>query len=99
VRNGFEVCDLVVYENYMPEVVPLELERPAIAVFASPSAADAFFWANTHLKDVVWCAAIGPTTEQALNKLGAKKISIAQKPDNDHLLQTVLDLVRSGGLE
>ena len=45
-KKNFEVYDLVVYENYFPQMVPLEIDRPALAVFASPSAAEAFSCQN-----------------------------------------------------
>ena len=95
--NNFEVCDLVVYENYFPEMVPLEINQQAIAVFASPSAAEAFFETNMHLKDVVQSMAIGPTTEQALKSMGVKDIAVAPKPAVEPLAETIRMLIKSGG--
>jgi len=96
-KKGFEVCDLVVYENYAPRVERLELKGPAIAVFASPSAGETFFAANSHLKDTAFCVAIGPTTEKFLKTLGIKKIAAASKPGLEELVSAISGLVNRGG--
>jgi len=96
-QKGFEVCDLKVYENFAPEVKPLKLDRPAIAVFASPSAAQAFFAANSHLLKTIACVAIGPTTRKALVNLGSKNILVAARPGVEELVAAVQCLIKNGG--
>ena len=39
---GWSVAELVVYENYAPAMTPLGVTGPAVAAFASPSAASRF---------------------------------------------------------
>jgi uroporphyrinogen-III synthase len=98
-QKGFKVWDLVVYENFSPDLKALELNRAAIAVFASPSAARVFFAANSQFLESIACVAIGPTTRKALINLGVKNISIAEKPGVEELLKAIQCLTKIGGVE
>ncbi len=95
-QNGFLVCDLVVYENYPPELKPLRLKNQLIAVFASPSAAKLFFKVNPGLKDTVTCVAIGPTTGKFLGGIGVKRMVVATRPDPDYLMECILKTIAEG---
>jgi uroporphyrinogen-III synthase len=97
VERGFEVCELAVYENFQPKLAPLTLDRPAIVVFASPSATETFFAVNSGLKETINCVAIGPTTKESLVKLGAKNISMASQPTADEMFGVIIKLTESGG--
>jgi uroporphyrinogen-III synthase len=95
-KKGFYICDLVVYENYAPELEPLILNKPALAVFASPSAANNFFSINPLLRYSVSAIAIGPTTKKELRKIGVSRITLASKPDPDYLVECVLKIAQGG---
>ncbi len=95
-EHGFEVCELIVYENVAPEVKPLELEGPAVAVFASPSAAQCFFECNPGLSDQVYCVAIGPITAQYLESRNLKLVEVAFRPDTDHLVESIKQILKRG---
>ena len=87
---GWKVCELIVYENLTPDIVPLETLNYAAAAFASPSAAERFFSYNQRMKDNLICAAIGPTTAQKLRELGAKIVHEAPSPTQEELAKTII---------
>ena len=93
-KGGFEICDLVVYENLPSELKPLTLNKPALAVFASPSAAANFYHTNPLLRDSVPAVAIGPTTRKELRTLGVPRITLASKPDPDYLVECVRKIIQ-----
>jgi uroporphyrinogen-III synthase len=94
--NGFQVYDLIVYENYAPELKPLELNQPAIVMFASPSAVINFYRVNPLIKNTVSAVAIGESTKKELIRLGFSQIRVASKPEPDYLVECVLKLVKEG---
>jgi uroporphyrinogen-III synthase len=93
VAAGLAVVPLVVYENHAPELVPLEVRGPCVALFASPSAVHRFHAANPELVRELTAVAIGPTTADSLKKVGAGHVVAAARPTAEELLKCVSDLL------
>lgn len=91
---GWELGELVVYENCAPELQPLGLAGPAIAVFASPSAANRFNAANPGLISQVASVVIGGTTQRCVMQLGAQRVIEAEQPSQSGLLAAVLKVMQ-----
>jgi len=85
--HGLEPVPLQVYAHQPVHLEPLP-ERPAAVMCASPSAAEAFLGGNPDLEDVCYVA-IGPTTAQRLEQLGATRITVAAAPTPEALLHAV----------
>lgn len=88
---GWEVEELVVYENVDPQLDPLYVESRALAVFASQSAGQRFFRVNPNLKSTLQCVAIGPVTADSLRSIGVENVQVAPRPEL--LLATVRALI------
>jgi len=86
---------LVVYDNPAPEI-PAQEPFPVAAVFvAAPSAACRLLAALPWLLELPFVA-IGPTTEQALLRLGARSVRVAAAGGSGPL-EALLDAWRSAG--
>jgi uroporphyrinogen-III synthase len=70
---GFWVEPVIVYENAAPDIPRLEPSEVAAVFVASPSAAKRLVEKNPWIKGAHYCA-IGPTTADALKKLGVGSI-------------------------
>ncbi len=92
-KLGYDVGELVVYENLSPEIEPLEKGSFIAAAFASPSAADRFFDVNGHLKSDLLCFAIGPTTAAKLRELGAPIIHESPSQTMASLAATIIEVL------
>lgn len=86
---GFEVSELVVYETITPALATLGEQQGGLAVFASPSAAEAFFAANPALATALECVSIGPVTSARLRELGCVRIHEAVRPSEADLIETI----------
>jgi uroporphyrinogen-III synthase len=85
--HGLAPVPLPVYAHQPVHLEPLAA-RPAAVMCASPSAAEAFLGGNPGLEDVCYVA-IGPTTAQRLEQLGATRITVAAAPTPEALLHAV----------
>lgn len=86
---GWQVDEVVVYENLPSHPEPLGQLNNCVAVFASPSAAKCFFAANPDLKGKSTCVAIGKTTAQSLRELGAVNIVESARPTQHDLVEAI----------
>jgi uroporphyrinogen-III synthase len=84
---GFDVERLVVYET--TTCVPEAVEEPAVVVFASPSAVEAFFAVNP-AEGCFSCVAIGKTTEKSLREAGAAAVFRSAGTDTEALVEAVM---------
>jgi uroporphyrinogen-III synthase len=91
--HGWQVSELVVYENYTPEIIPLDSDRYNAAVFASPSAVGRFFSVNHKLRSDLNCVAIGSTTADYLRKIGARRVFVAEQPDKSELVKAIVSVL------
>ncbi len=82
---GVRVWEQVVYETRRPRLEPLALPEPALLVFASPSAVDAFWDANPAHERFAGCLAIGPTTAARLAERGCRAVFLAADPSPEAL--------------
>lgn len=94
--QGWDVSELIVYENRAPQIEPLALDGFAAAVFASPSAVERFFEANAGLKEAITCIAVGPVTGRSLRELGAARVFESPRPDLAYLADAVCDALEEG---
>lgn len=94
-ERGWEVCEVVVYENMPLSPAPLPAGHYSAAVFASPSAAEQFAGANPGLLEQLDCVAIGAVTGQRLRSLGAKQVTEAAQPGPRAVADTVLALLQT----
>jgi len=92
---GFRVHDLIVYENREPDLEPIKLPNHPIVVFASPSAAKAFYQANPDIKDRTTNIAIGQTTADYLKNLDARDIHIASRPTVEGLMACISEILQA----
>lgn len=90
---GFEVGEIIVYENVSPKLAELKRGDFAAAAFASPSAADRFFEANVELKNGIVCIAIGPTTSAKLREIGASCIHESPSQTMASLAATIIEVL------
>lgn len=86
--RGLAPVPLEVYAHG-PAPAPKAPVRPDAVICASPSAAEAFLDANPDLVDAPFVA-IGPTTEAALARLGARRILRAAGPSGEALVEATL---------
>jgi uroporphyrinogen-III synthase len=91
--GGWQVDELVVYRNCRPDLAPLDLAGPAVAVFASPSAADNFFAANARLRANLACVAIGPVTAERLRSIGVGEVREANRPDPSSIADVIAQYI------
>ena len=89
---GWDVDEIVVYENISPQPEPLGRIQHCSAAFASPSAAECFFAANPGLKEACTCVAIGELTASRLSELGATEIITARRPSIEGLATALVEL-------
>lgn len=94
--NGWDVCEIVVYKSKEPDLAELGVEDEALAVFASPSAANRFFTANQQLLEAAICISIGPATTRCLEQLGASMIVQAASASREGLARAVITTISKG---
>ena len=97
-RAGMLLDDIIVYDNVAPHMQPLHVAQPAIAVFASPSAARRFFSTNNHLRHIA-CVAIGPVTGAELKIMGIQNVCTAEHTDTDAIVECLLKTASQGETE
>ena len=90
--SGFRVASLVVYENRALSPAPLVLGGDELVLVASPSAAERFLDANPQLPRGLRFVALGPTTAGFLEKKGLHVAAVANRPDAEAILTTILAL-------
>lgn len=90
-RPDLSLTELVVYENFRPEIPRLEGAEGGVVLFASPSAVQRFFDVNDHLLSGTVAVAIGPTTQAALEERGHKEIKVAGAMTPEDLLRALVD--------
>lgn len=91
--NGWEILELIVYENYTPDIKPLGSDDYRVAIFSSPSAVGRFFSVNPKLKAGLNCIAIGTTTAEYLRKIGVRQVFTAARPEKEELVKVVLNIL------
>lgn len=88
--RGLVPLPLTVYAHVTdapPPVIPIP---PAVVLSASPSAAKAFLAGNPSLREVPFVA-IGATTEAALRRLGATRVTRASRPTAEAMVEALLN--------
>jgi len=93
---GWEVCEVVVYENLEPRLTKLEVTGQMVAVFASPSAVTSFFGTNPELVSKATCISIGPSTAKRLEEIGIARIVQSSDASMDGLARAVVKTVSKG---
>ena len=93
-RQGMTVREVTVYVTETPRPDTLALAAGSIVVFASPSAAEAFFAANGGCHGHVRCVAIGETTALRLRELGVRAVIRAEGSRAADLAAAVRRLMR-----
>jgi len=88
--DRIKAVDLVVYENSLRS--DFELPGFDILVFTSPMNAEAYFF-KKQLLSHQQIVAIGHTTAQKLRALGIQNVQVAERPDEQHLAEAVLEVV------
>jgi uroporphyrinogen-III synthase len=92
---GFRIHDLIVYENREPDLEPIKFESPPVVIFASPSAAKAFYRVNPDIQDIATHIAIGQTTADYLKNLNIPNIHVARRPSDDGILACITEILNS----
>ncbi len=90
-NGGGRLTQIEVYATERPQMKSLELRAPAVAVFASPSAANHFFDVNPALVTVIHAVAIGPVTAWRLREQGVSVVAEAPEPSTDALFRVITD--------
>ncbi len=93
--ENLQLTELIVYENFEPDIAAVHPEGWVIVLFASPSAVRRFFHSNPHLLSRSTAVAIGPTTKAALEVAGHSEIVLAGGMTEEHLFQALVH--ESGG--
>jgi len=93
--DNLRLTELIVYENFEPDITAVHPEGWAVVLCASPSAVRRFFHSNPHLLSRSTAVAIGPTTKAALEVAGHPEIVMASGMTEEHLFGTLVH--ESGG--
>lgn len=92
-NRGYEVGEIIVYENISPKLSKLDKGDFTAAAFASPSAAERFFEVNGDLKNELVCFAIGPTTAARLKEIGAAIVHESPAQTLASIASTIIEVL------
>ena len=97
--KGYQLIQLVVYENRPPLLKPLPVTGNEIVVFASPSAVRSFFSCNPPNKVFFAALAIGPVTAGYLRETGYPEIHEADKPEESALIDKINSIIQRRSIQ